>query len=91
MRTLLAERIAQWKYDGFLSPFPLLDEEELQACRQGVERYETWLGSPINADAAMKWRSMVYLLMNGGGSGGGERGRQSLRRFAREVMPAFVT
>jgi len=32
-----------------------------------------------------------YLLMNGGGSGGGERGRRSLRRFAREVMPAFVT
>lgn len=31
-----------------------------------------------------------YLLMNGGGSGGGERGRRSLRKFAREVMPAFV-
>ena len=31
-----------------------------------------------------------YLLINGGGSGGGERGRHSLRRFAREVMPAFA-
>ena len=31
-----------------------------------------------------------YLLLNGGGSGGGERGRQSLRRFAAEVMPGFV-
>jgi len=31
-----------------------------------------------------------YLLLNGGGSGGGERGRASLRRFAREVMPAFA-
>jgi len=31
-----------------------------------------------------------YLLMNGGGSGGGERGRRSLRRFAREIMPAFA-
>ncbi len=31
-----------------------------------------------------------YLLLNGGGSGGGERGRQSLRRFAREVMPVFA-
>jgi len=30
-----------------------------------------------------------YVLVNGGGSGGGERGRQSLRRFAREVMPSF--
>jgi len=30
-----------------------------------------------------------YVLINGGGSGGGERGLRSLRRFAREVMPAF--
>ena len=30
-----------------------------------------------------------YVLINGGGSGGGERGRQSMRRFAREVMPRF--
>jgi hypothetical protein len=63
MGTLQADKVAQWKYDGFLSPFPLLDEGELQACRQGVERYERWLGFPINSDAAMKWRSMVYLLM----------------------------
>jgi len=31
-----------------------------------------------------------YVLLNGGGSGGGARGRDSLRRFAREVMPAFA-
>jgi alkanesulfonate monooxygenase SsuD/methylene tetrahydromethanopterin reductase-like flavin-dependent oxidoreductase (luciferase family) len=31
-----------------------------------------------------------YVLINGGGSGGGERGRRSLRRFAHEVMPAFT-
>ena len=31
-----------------------------------------------------------YVLVNGGGSGGGQRGRDSLRRFAREVMPHFV-
>jgi hypothetical protein len=31
-----------------------------------------------------------YVLINGGGSGGGMRGRESLRRFARDVMPAFV-
>ncbi|MGE0222289.1 MAG: LLM class flavin-dependent oxidoreductase [Acetobacteraceae bacterium] len=30
-----------------------------------------------------------YILVNGGGSGGGQRGRDSLRRFAREVMPLF--
>jgi alkanesulfonate monooxygenase SsuD/methylene tetrahydromethanopterin reductase-like flavin-dependent oxidoreductase (luciferase family) len=31
-----------------------------------------------------------YVLINGGGSGGGTRGRDSLRRFAREVMPLFA-
>jgi alkanesulfonate monooxygenase SsuD/methylene tetrahydromethanopterin reductase-like flavin-dependent oxidoreductase (luciferase family) len=31
-----------------------------------------------------------YVLINGGGSGGGERGRQSMRRFAREIMPPFA-
>ena len=28
-------------------------------------------------------------MINGGGSGGGARGRESLRRFARDVMPMF--
>jgi hypothetical protein len=63
MRTLPAERVSQWKYDGFLSPFSLLDEEELAACRQGVQRYEKWLGKPINAHPEMKWRSMAHLLI----------------------------
>lgn len=63
MGTLPADKVAQWKRDGFLSPFPLLDEAELQACRQGVERYEAWLGSPINAHPDMRWRSMPYLLL----------------------------
>jgi alkanesulfonate monooxygenase SsuD/methylene tetrahydromethanopterin reductase-like flavin-dependent oxidoreductase (luciferase family) len=31
-----------------------------------------------------------YVLINGGGSGGGARGRESLRRFAREVIPLFA-
>ena len=31
-----------------------------------------------------------YVLLNGGGSGGGARGRESLRRFARDIMPLFV-
>jgi non-haem Fe2+, alpha-ketoglutarate-dependent halogenase len=63
MGRLPADKVMQWKRDGFLSPFPLLDEEELQACRQGVERYEAWLGSTINAHPDMRWRSMPYLLL----------------------------
>jgi hypothetical protein len=31
-----------------------------------------------------------YILINGGGSGGGTRGRESLRRFASEIMPHFA-
>jgi hypothetical protein len=31
-----------------------------------------------------------YVLLNGGGSGGGARGRESLRRFARDIMPVFA-
>jgi alkanesulfonate monooxygenase SsuD/methylene tetrahydromethanopterin reductase-like flavin-dependent oxidoreductase (luciferase family) len=31
-----------------------------------------------------------YVLLNGGGSGAGARGRESLQRFAREVMPLFA-
>jgi alkanesulfonate monooxygenase SsuD/methylene tetrahydromethanopterin reductase-like flavin-dependent oxidoreductase (luciferase family) len=38
---------------------------------------------------ALREAGAGYLLLNGGGSGGGERGRHSLRRFAREVMPMF--
>jgi alkanesulfonate monooxygenase SsuD/methylene tetrahydromethanopterin reductase-like flavin-dependent oxidoreductase (luciferase family) len=30
-----------------------------------------------------------YILVNGGGSGGGERGRRSMRCFATEVLPLF--
>jgi alkanesulfonate monooxygenase SsuD/methylene tetrahydromethanopterin reductase-like flavin-dependent oxidoreductase (luciferase family) len=40
---------------------------------------------------ALRAAGAEYLLLNGGGSGGGERGRLSLRRFAREIMPLFGT
>ena len=63
MTALAEDKIAQWKFDGFLSPFPLLEAEELQRCQAGVQRFETWLGSPINAHHEMKWRSMSHLLM----------------------------
>ena len=41
--------------------------------------------------AALREAGVGYVLVNGGGgSGGGARGRESLRRFAREVMPIFA-
>jgi alkanesulfonate monooxygenase SsuD/methylene tetrahydromethanopterin reductase-like flavin-dependent oxidoreductase (luciferase family) len=43
-----------------------------------------------NRLVTLKEAGVGYLLINGGGSGGGMRGRESLRRFAREVMPLFA-
>jgi alkanesulfonate monooxygenase SsuD/methylene tetrahydromethanopterin reductase-like flavin-dependent oxidoreductase (luciferase family) len=39
---------------------------------------------------ALRDAGVGYVLINGGGSGGGARGRESLRRFARDVMPLFT-
>jgi alkanesulfonate monooxygenase SsuD/methylene tetrahydromethanopterin reductase-like flavin-dependent oxidoreductase (luciferase family) len=58
-----------------------------------VNRNSAMYGSPD--DIALKLDELRaagvgYVLINGGGSGGGARGRQSLRRFAAEVMPRFI-
>ncbi len=63
MKALTEEQFASWKRDGFLSPFPLLDQDELRACNEGVARFEAWLGGPINGDVSYKWRSMPYLIL----------------------------
>ena len=66
MNTLSPEHIARWKHDGFLSPFPLLDATELQACRDGLARFEQWLGAPVNEISAtqdLKYRTMPYLVL----------------------------
>ena len=63
MKALSEEQVARWQRDGFLSPFPLLDARELQACRDGLQRFEDWLGSPVNAAREMKWRTMPYLIL----------------------------
>jgi non-heme Fe2+,alpha-ketoglutarate-dependent halogenase len=63
MRSLTAEQVAQFKRDGFLSPFPLLDEAERQACLEGLARYEAWLGMPVNAAQDLRWRTMPYIIM----------------------------
>jgi alkanesulfonate monooxygenase SsuD/methylene tetrahydromethanopterin reductase-like flavin-dependent oxidoreductase (luciferase family) len=58
-----------------------------------VNRGSAMYGSPDEiAEKLDELRSVGvgYVLINGGGSGGGQRGRQSLNRFAGEVMPNFV-
>ena len=57
-----------------------------------VNRGSAMYGSPGEiADKLGELRDagVGYVLINGGGSGGGQRGRTSLRRFAAEVMPLF--
>ena len=63
MSILSKEQIDRWRHDGFLSPFPLLNAEELRACRDGLERFEKWLGGPVNAIEELKWRTMPYLIL----------------------------
>lgn len=63
MNALSGDKVAQWKYDGFLSPFPCLDADEVRTCQDGVRRFEAWLGAPINAHPDLRWRTMPHLLM----------------------------
>jgi len=63
MGTLSKQKIAQWQHDGFLSPFPLLDADELQVCRDGLARFEQWLGGPVNAIEDLKYRTMPYFIL----------------------------
>ena len=61
MPALTPAQVAQWRRDGFLSPFPLLDATELKAARDGLARFEAWLGGPVNAIEDLKWRTMPFL------------------------------
>jgi alkanesulfonate monooxygenase SsuD/methylene tetrahydromethanopterin reductase-like flavin-dependent oxidoreductase (luciferase family) len=58
-----------------------------------VNRRSAMYGSPAEIAEKLDELRRVgvgYVLINGGGSGGGARGRISLRRFAAEVMPHFA-
>jgi alkanesulfonate monooxygenase SsuD/methylene tetrahydromethanopterin reductase-like flavin-dependent oxidoreductase (luciferase family) len=60
---------------------------------QTVNRNSAIYGNPDEIAEkldALAAAGVGYVLLNGGGSGGGLRGRASLRRFAREVMPHFA-
>ena len=58
-----------------------------------VNRNSAMYGSPNDLAEKLdelRRAGVGYVLINGGGSGGGARGRVSLRRFAAEVMPHFA-
>ena len=41
MKALTEPQVARYRHDGFLFPFPALDEAERARCLAGLERYET--------------------------------------------------
>jgi non-heme Fe2+,alpha-ketoglutarate-dependent halogenase len=57
---LTPQQVAQFKRDGFLSPFPLLSEAERQECLDGLARFEKFIGAPVNATEELKWRAKPY-------------------------------
>lgn len=63
MKALSEEQTTQWRQNGFLFPFPLLDEDERRECLAGLARFENWLGDPVNASKELKWRTMPHLIL----------------------------
>ena len=59
MKALSQEQLDRFRHDGFLFPLPALSPAELQACQDGLARFEAFLGSPV-PQAALKWRSQSY-------------------------------
>src|SRR3954452_18839035 len=59
---LTRSQIAQYRYDGYLFPFPALSSKELVECNEGLARYEAWLGKPVN-EADRRWRSAGYVML----------------------------
>ena len=59
---LTPAQIEQYRYDGYLFPFPALSPAELAECNKGLARYEGWLGKPVN-QADRRWRSASYVML----------------------------
>lgn len=63
MTSLSEEQVAAWRRDGFLYPFPLLDEAERLDCLDGLARFEKWLSLPVNVTKDMNWRTMPHITL----------------------------
>ena len=63
MAVLTDQQFADWRHDGFLHPFPMLDQSEVQECLDGIARYEAWLGAPISSSKDLNCRTMPYLTL----------------------------
>ncbi|HTV45476.1 MAG TPA: LLM class flavin-dependent oxidoreductase [Stellaceae bacterium] len=93
MQRRLANRVRQLKLattpDGTVHGGPDRATGDPQAVNEASAMY----GAPDHIARRLEELRAAgcgYVLVNGGGSGGGMRGRLSLRRFAREIMPSFA-
>jgi ectoine hydroxylase-related dioxygenase (phytanoyl-CoA dioxygenase family) len=48
--------------DGYSFPHKALSDAELAECREGLTRYEAWLGKPVN-QGDWRWRSAAYAFL----------------------------
>jgi hypothetical protein len=59
---LSLDQIDAYRRDGYSFPHPALGAAELEACRDGLARYEAWRGKPVN-QGDWRWRSAAYAFL----------------------------
>jgi non-haem Fe2+, alpha-ketoglutarate-dependent halogenase len=59
---LSENQVARYRRDGYLFPFPALSPAELAECKDGLARFERWLGKPVN-QGDFRWRSASYVFL----------------------------
>jgi non-heme Fe2+,alpha-ketoglutarate-dependent halogenase len=55
-------QIDVYRRDGYSFPHTALSGAELADCRDGLARYESWLGNPVNR-GDWRWRSAAYAFL----------------------------
>jgi len=59
---LSQDQIDAYRRDGYSFPHAALGAADLEACRDGLARYEAWLGKPVN-QGDWRWRSAAYAFL----------------------------
>jgi non-haem Fe2+, alpha-ketoglutarate-dependent halogenase len=59
---LTPQQVKAYRRDGYSFPHAALNDAELQDCRDGLARYEAWLGKPVNM-GDWRWRSAAYAFL----------------------------
>ena len=59
---LTRQQIDAYRRDGFSFPHQALSDAELAECRDGLARFEAWLGTPVN-HGDWRWRSQAYAFL----------------------------